>query len=153
MQKRKTYFIDKKFQVKMITTVVGLILGAILLSGILSYSFAMYLERQSDVQFYGTSDGSINDMIAISSMFIVKPVVTRALIAGGLLSVIISTVFMLMYSHKLAGPVYRLEKHLEGMTEGDYSKELKFREKDEFTHLADVVNRLQDKLKEEKEQG
>ena len=55
---------------------------------------------------------------------------------------------MLFYSHRIVGPIYHLQKHLEKMIEGNYKEKLKFRKNDEFQYLAETVNRLQEKLLE-----
>lgn len=151
MKKRKKYLVDRKFQTKMISIVVLLIIGAIIMSGLLAYAITINLEKKSDLQLYGTTSGNLNDMIIISSIFIVKPVVVRSLLTGGILSIIMAAILMLLYSHRLAGPVYHLEKHLEEMIKGNYNVKLSFRKNDEFKQLADTINKLQDALKEKKE--
>ena len=144
MEKRKNYLIDRKFQTKVITVVVLLIIGAIVVSGVLAYAITINLEKKSDLQLYGTTSGDINDMIMITSLFIVKPVVVRSLLTGGILSIVTAAVLMFFYSHRLAGPLYHLEKHLEEIIKGNYNKKLFFRKNDEFKQLADAINKLQD---------
>lgn len=148
MKKRKKYLIDAKFQLKLISTVVVLIIGAIIISGLVSYSITIYQEEKSNIQFYGTTPGgNINDMMEISSLFIVKPIVFKSLLIGGILSIIIASALMFFYSHCLAGPIYHIEKHLEKIIEGNYNEKLYFRKNDEFKQLSDIINKLQDKLK------
>jgi nitrogen fixation/metabolism regulation signal transduction histidine kinase len=48
----------------------------------------------------------------------------------------------LRYSHKIAGPMYRLIKSLERMRTGDVSFRVKLRQGDELGELADEVNRV-----------
>ena len=50
MKKRKKYLIDRKFQIRMISRVVILIVIAMVLSGILSYGIAVRMEKSSKVQ-------------------------------------------------------------------------------------------------------
>ncbi len=147
MKKRKKYLIDAKFQLKLISTVVLLIIGAIIISGLLSYSITIHQEEKSNIQFYGTTGGNISNMMEISSLFIVKPIVFKSLLIGGILSIIIASALMFFYSHCLAGPVYHIEKHLEKIIEGNYNEKLYFRKNDEFKQLSDIINKLQDKLK------
>lgn len=151
MEKRKKYIVDIKFQTKMISIVVLLIIGAIVVSGVLTYAITINLEKKSDLQLYGTTGGKINDMVMITSLFIVKPVVVRSLLTGGILSIVTAAILMFFYSHRLAGPVYHLEKHLEEIIKGNYNKKLFFRRNDEFKQLADTINKLQDTLRDKNE--
>lgn len=50
-------------------------------------------------------------------------------------------------THRLFGPLERLEKDLEKISEGDYSVRLKLRKDDDLKPIADVVNKIIDKLK------
>jgi len=45
-------------------------------------------------------------------------------------------------SHRIAGPLYRLEKELNERIEGKKSGPIQLREKDELKALADKINRL-----------
>jgi hypothetical protein len=47
----------------------------------------------------------------------------------------------LLLSHRVAGPLYRLRKHLELVSEGKGHGNVKFRDKDYFPELADACNR------------
>lgn len=57
--------------------------------------------------------------------------VFAAMFAGGLI-----------LSNRVAGPVYRLHKHLTAVVNGETKEDVKFRDKDFFPELAVVVNRL-----------
>ncbi|MBU1147940.1 MAG: methyl-accepting chemotaxis protein [Candidatus Omnitrophica bacterium] len=43
-------------------------------------------------------------------------------------------------SHKIAGPVYRIEKTLEEINKGNLALKIKFRQGDELWDLADLIN-------------
>lgn len=45
-------------------------------------------------------------------------------------------------AHRVAGPVYRFEKMLEAMIQGDYSQRVTIRTKDELKDLETLLNRL-----------
>ncbi|MBU1888107.1 MAG: hypothetical protein KKB46_02810 [Candidatus Omnitrophica bacterium] len=53
---------------------------------------------------------------------------------------------MLVLSHRLAGPIYRLEKDLEDIAKGNFSIRIKFRKKDELKSIADGINRILDEM-------
>jgi signal transduction histidine kinase len=45
-------------------------------------------------------------------------------------------------SHRVAGPLYRMEKELDEIIAGNKSAPIKLRKKDEFKILADKINKL-----------
>ena len=52
----------------------------------------------------------------------------------------------LILSHRLAGPVYRLEKDLQDIAKGNFSIRIKFRKKDELKSIAEGINRILDEM-------
>ncbi len=53
---------------------------------------------------------------------------------------------MLILSHRLAGPIYRLEKDLADIAKGNFSIRIKFRKKDELRSIADGINKILDEM-------
>ena len=51
-----------------------------------------------------------------------------------------------MISHRFAGPMYRLERDLEKIAQGDHSLRIRFRKKDQLDDLAAKLNEVLDKL-------
>ena len=61
----------------------------------------------------------------------------------GVLLVIIQIVLLtIFFSHKVAGPVFRLEKTCHGMIQGDYTNEIHLRKGDELQNLALLLNEV-----------
>ncbi|MFC2091870.1 hypothetical protein ACFLTD_03770 [Elusimicrobiota bacterium] len=145
---RKIYLVDKKFQSKMIMTIVFMVIISVALSGVLSYVLALQIEGKSSKKIYGSRMDIQDDIVIVERLLVVKPIVVKYLLSTGLFTVIILLVSMIFYSHRLAGPVYHLEKHLEEIINGNYNEKLMFRKHDEFKQLADIINKLQDSLKE-----
>ncbi len=56
----------------------------------------------------------------------------------------------IILSHRIAGPLYRLEKHLEGLGEGKKLTALKFRKNDYFQDLAQSYNQHMEKIFQKK---
>ena len=48
--------------------------------------------------------------------------------------------FGLIYSNRIAGPLYKLEKYLRAKTKGEFVGDVKFREKDNFQEVAVAIN-------------
>jgi len=55
--------------------------------------------------------------------------------------------FSLLYSHKVAGPIYRLEQSMELLINGDMDFIITLRKNDEFKYLADKMNALIDYMR------
>ncbi len=53
---------------------------------------------------------------------------------------------LVILSHRLAGPIYRLEKDLEQIARGNFSMRIKFRKKDELKSIADGINKILDEM-------
>jgi hypothetical protein len=56
-----------------------------------------------------------------------------------------------LYSHRIAGPVYRMQKDIEKALEGEKGVRVHLRKKDKLKDLAEKVNALIDAY--EKKQG
>ncbi len=60
---------------------------------------------------------------------------------AGILLVIVQIVLLsVFFSHKVAGPVFRLEKTCHGMIQGSYDQEIHLRRGDELQNLALLLN-------------
>lgn len=59
----------------------------------------------------------------------------------------------LRYSHKIAGPMHRLVKSMDRIRQGDLSFQVKLRQGDELTEIADELNRVIGWLRQHPPQG
>ncbi len=62
--------------------------------------------------------------------------------AGVAVLIVIAAAAGILFSHRIVGPVNRMAALISLMDEGDISKRLVLREKDEFLPLAGAINRL-----------
>ena len=51
-------------------------------------------------------------------------------------------VISVLFSHKIAGPMFRMEKNLEAIASGDLTVATRFRGQDQLTSLADELNAM-----------
>ncbi len=58
-----------------------------------------------------------------------------------MVQILLLTIF---FSHKLAGPVYRLELAMNRVLDGDYSEEIHLRDGDQLRNLAELTNEVID---------
>ena len=136
---RKRYFIKKDFQAKFILKFCSLILGGVFISTGLLFLFSQ-----------DTLTSSFNHsrlVIENTALAILPSIVYTSLITLGLLTIatIIVTLFI---SHKIAGPMFRFEKELKEIGEGNLTKKIMLRNKDQAAELADCINDMTAGLQE-----
>ena len=91
-----------------------------------------------------TAEGFSRTQDAASSA---GPQVVTSLLTGLLISLVFTALLTIYYSHRVAGPMHHLKMHLQKMIDGDFSRDLNFRERDEFRNIAVLINTLQNRLK------
>lgn len=55
-------------------------------------------------------------------------------------------ILTVVLTHRLVGPLTRLERNLTKISEGDYSVRLRLRKDDDLKPLAEIINKIIDKL-------
>nr|MBF0223688.1 methyl-accepting chemotaxis protein [Desulfobulbaceae bacterium] len=130
---RRQYFIKKGFQANFILKFCLLVMVG---SG-LSIGLIFFLSRETLTSSYNNS----RLIIESTASAMLPAVLLSNLIVFGLVSVgvIIVTLFI---SHKIAGPLYRLEQGLKAVIAGDIGHQIQFRKKDQVGILADTFNEM-----------
>lgn len=129
--RRKNYFINKKFQTEFILKFCMLVIFAAVISAVIIYHFS----SQSVTTVFENSRLAIKP----STEFIMPGLILSSLISVALIGIATSIV-VLFVSHRIAGPLYKLESSLERMGSGDISFDIHFRARDETRRLAEVFN-------------
>jgi len=136
MIKRKQYLVAKRFQLKYVGLILALMfLTAAFCSYVVYYSMMILMgEKLANVYPQGRLMAIVNtvNFRIMLSMFYISPMI------------IVIGIFL---SHKIAGPVFRIERTLNNMAEGDLSAILALRKGDEMTSLADAINRVTESMK------
>lgn len=134
--RRTHYFIAKRFQLKYVGLILLLMfLTAALCSYVVYYTSMMLLgEKLANIYPQGKLVSIINtvNFRILLSILLITPVVV---------------VFSIFLSHKIAGPVYRMEKYLRSMSEGNLATPLVLRKGDELSELANGINNLAQSMK------
>ena len=143
--RRKRYIIEGNFQARFILRFILVIVGATLLStgAILGLFYVKYHAGGTDLSsliIVITPEGETT----VAGLF---QVILMPLIAANLLVLCIVIPFSLLYSHKVAGPIYRLEQSMELLINGDMDFIITLRKNDEFKYLADKMNALIDYMR------
>jgi HAMP domain-containing protein len=139
LQKRRRYFIHKRFQLKYIGLILGIMVLGAAVSGYTIYynSWLLLGEKLANVYPQGRLMQifrSVNMRLAVNLLFVSAFCIIVAIFT----------------SHKVAGPIYRMIKFLGEVTSGNYSQRVKLRKHDELKDLAEAINTLVDKLERER---
>ncbi len=136
--RRRNYFIKKGFQARFILRFILVIfLGIIVSSGIVYYLTSKRIEEayyRSHIKIASTGE-------------IVYPILIAANIATVSIIIVITIIITLLISHKIAGPLYRIEKSIHELGEGNLSFKIYLRAKDELITLAEIFNNMIAKLR------
>lgn len=134
--RRKQYFVAKKFQLKYVGTILALVFLTAIMCSYLVYYTMMVIMGDKIANVY--PQGRL--------MSIVNTVNIRILVSMLLLTPII-TIIGIFASHKIAGPIDRIERFLGSMAGGDFSQVLTLRKKDELISLVNGINGVVNSVK------
>lgn len=97
------------------------------------------------------SSGTITGEDAIQQLHLLNGIIART----SILAVAITFGLALFFSHFIAGPIYRFEKTLEQMRDGNLNIHVRLRKNDELQEVADTFNQalasLRNKVKQDRE--
>ncbi len=129
--RRKNYFIDKKFQRNFIIKFCLLVALGAFISGVMVYS----MSRSTVTTTFENSRlkiKSTSDYILPSVMFSSLVVVVFVGLAAAAVT--------LFTSHRISGPLYRMQKDLEKIVDGNLKVRFNLREGDEIKALAKTLD-------------
>jgi hypothetical protein len=163
--KRTTYVVDKKFQFRFVATFLLIVVMSLALFSAcvalfywVSYMagdnvFTEFIEISKQVPKVDTdgkpilnADGSqvtesIKSPPIIGGRLII---VLPPILINNLIIMIIISVLGIFYSHKIAGPAYRIQKDIDRTLAGEKGVRIQLRKGDKLKDLADKVNALID---------
>lgn len=132
--KRKNYFVKKGFQSKLTVIILLIVVIVANLVGGIIYGIL----TGNEVTKY------LADLFRVQTADLLLPVI----ILSEILAVCIVTMIGIFISHSMAGPVYRFEKVLRSMAEGELDCQFQLRSSDEFHEIEEGINGLIDVLTE-----
>jgi len=124
--KRSVFLIDPSFQLKFSLAVCSLVFLSSLVYPLLLWDF---------FQEITTNQGPVSDkIIHAKNEFLIFLVVIQLLFTG------VIFIMFIFLTHKIAGPLYKLKKHLSKIREGEPITPLVFRNGDHFSDVAEEVS-------------
>jgi methyl-accepting chemotaxis protein len=139
---RKNYFVNPRLQLQ-------LILGAnvlALISALLIATLNFYI--QSHLQNYGSTLGLPPSHPFSEFLAEREAQFDRLCLVIGIIQFALFNLTAIFLSHRIAGPLYRLERHLDEVAEGKDPKDVKFREGDYYQPLAEACNKVIARMRE-----
>jgi len=135
--KRKNYLIKKDFQAKFILKFCLILLAGV----ILSTGLLFFLSQDTLTSSFQHSRLDIKS----TGLAILPAVIYTNLITLGLVT-LAAIIVILFISHKIAGPLYRLEDELIKIGDGDLAGKISLREKDQVAEMAENINKMSGSL-------
>lgn len=167
--KRKQFFINRELQGKYMLSFALPMLSLLVFFAVLFYfalvkgldgslmllsrdvteqvTFSLEGKRNPTAEEYKFAlDGVKNTIDSFANNKVKRAAVTQLLfwiiIPGFFLLMVQVLLLTIFFSHKLAGPVYRLEVAMNRVLEGDYTEEVRLRDGDQLTNLAELLNEV-----------
>lgn len=169
--KRSNIVIDKRFQYNLVVTFLVAVLVTLV---IFSAGFAAYFWISSYA-----GDNLFREFITISKQVtVVKESVVEGelvreryydtkivpgvkrmhlvvppILINNLLLMVVVSIFGVRYSHRLAGPAYRMMSDIRRVLDGEKDVRIHLRDRDKLRELADRINELIDRFEEERKRA
>ena len=135
MEKRKHYYIDKGFQTKFIIKFCAINIAASLAIGVLIY----VLNRNTNTVAFE----NLKVVVKSTSDFIL-PILLQVLPLVTLLVSFATIVIALYASHKISGPLFRMNVEIEKMKQRDFTHPIRIRATDQLQAAAQALEELRE---------
>jgi methyl-accepting chemotaxis protein len=156
-QKRRTYLVDRAFQYRFIGMFLLSIMISLLLftGGTVFYYWASSMAGDNlfhefidiNKQVYEVREDASGNKIRVSTTKTVHGVkrwelVVPPILINNLFMLIVVSVLGILYSHRIAGPVYRINRELGRALDGEAGVRITLRKRDKLRDVATRVNTL-----------
>lgn len=131
--RRRNYFINKAFQSEFILKFCGIVAIGCVVFGLVLYMFS---SRTLTTSFENSR------LVVKSTADYILPGLLFGGIMVGLLTAIVTSIVVVLMTHRVAGPMYRFEKYAQQIGSGELSPDLKIRRKDQFQNLVMAFNNM-----------
>jgi len=158
--KRRQLVVDKHFQLRFVGSFLLSVLGSLVVFTLLVglyYWFSnmagenlfrefITIDRQVIEERVVLEDG-VEKLVKVPSTKTILGVkrwelVLPAILINNLIIMIILIIFGIRYSHRIAGPAFRINSDIDKVLEGKKGVQIKLREKDRLREIAFRVNKL-----------
>ena len=159
-KKRKQYVVDRKFQFRMIASFLLSVLIALFIFTLFIslYFWAATMAGENLFKEFITIDKQVVEQrtVEVDGKLVTKDVsytkteegvkrweiVLPPLIINNLIIMIVISILGLRYSHRIAGPAYRIKEDIKRVIDDEESIQISLRKNDRLRELVGEVNRL-----------
>ena len=135
--KRRNYFINRAFQTEFI-----LKFCAVIAFGCIVFGLVLYMLSSSTL----TTSFENSRLVVKSTADYLLPGLLFGGVVVGFLTAIVTSIVVLLMTHRVAGPMYRFEKYAQKVGSGDLLPDLRIRRKDQFQNLVGAFNKMTNDL-------
>ena len=141
LTRRRHYLVDKKLQLNF--TLLLIMIGGI---NAIFFGFIFYIFSQHITLVYKPLliEGAIQQNLAQFNSFILW----RTILIGVIFECILIIFLGIFFSHRIAGPLVKISRYIQEVTNGRYPGLIKLRKDDMLKNFAEVVNQLIISLKD-----
>ncbi|MEM3526179.1 MAG: HepT-like ribonuclease domain-containing protein [Candidatus Jordarchaeaceae archaeon] len=131
--RRRKYLINKPVQIGYFGLTAWFICLGILLVGSITYYFTLNTII-NEIQIASPAFDTVEVVNKINLMLQKKLALVFAVL------IVIAAILVILYLHRVVGPVFRIEKTLRESIEGKPFQSIRLRKKDSFKSLAETIN-------------
>jgi methyl-accepting chemotaxis protein len=135
---KRTYIVDRAFQIKFILKIVSFVILATLITGVVTYFIT---DEALERSFY-----SIHYQIKNVWQILLPSVVVISFVTTGIVA-FFTTAVALIESHRVGGPIYRFKSTLKEVESGDLTVVTKLRARDDLQDFVVSLNNMVEGLK------
>ncbi|MEA2081227.1 MAG: methyl-accepting chemotaxis protein [Elusimicrobiota bacterium] len=129
--KRKRFFTHRNYQLRYTSYIIAAMISVAAAISVLTFTLA-----------YPLLSSRLSEAVTKSISMDVAKGLLLPYWTGVIILIVIAGAAGILFSHRIVGPVNRMAALISLMDEGDISKRLVLRDKDEFLPLAGAINRL-----------
>ena len=133
--KRTQYLVDRAYQLRFVTRLFMVVLAVAVASSLIASTL---LWRQLHQPELGSTAALVTGLVAVAATLLVEL----------LLAIPLIFILGIRQSHRVVGPMKRIQKTLEAIGRGDYSQRITLRQGDVLQDLAASINRMAEALQQ-----
>ncbi|MBI5641904.1 MAG: hypothetical protein HY954_00350 [Deltaproteobacteria bacterium] len=131
---RKKIIVKPAFQLRLaLTLFLYIIIYSIILGFIIFYPLYSELSATKEIE----------EQVRISAIVLF---LHKRIWLGLFIVAVLGGIHTIISSHRVAGPMYRFEKAVKGLIDGNYGQRIKIRKRDEFKEMETLLNGLSEAL-------
>jgi len=132
---RRNYIIAPKLQLKIVGLLVGVAIIASAIICFVAYERILLLDHLFNGNYVPPPLGKSTLTIVANTLMVRLVIIVSIMVC-------VFTVLGIYLTHKVAGPIWKLEHEIDEFLKGKEIKPIKFRKGDEFQRLPELVNKL-----------